>query len=50
MATCEYKKCTEKAEVTGHVLARSEDGTKDTPMQVKACNKHRKVTGFFEDR
>jgi hypothetical protein len=48
MSTCCYKNCTEEATTKGFVLARNPEGGKDIPTNVEACDKHKKVAGFFE--
>jgi hypothetical protein len=48
MELCNYKNCNKEATTQGHVLARNPDGGKDIPTLVHACDKHKKVSGFFE--
>lgn len=47
---CQYSNCENEATTTGHVYGH-EKGTdqKDELIRVHACDKHKKVPGFFED-
>ncbi|WP_164484197.1 hypothetical protein [Paenibacillus sp. Soil724D2] len=44
MSKCSYGKCDKEATVSGHVWS------KDGPVEVKACDKHKKLDSFFEDK
>ena len=42
---CEYKTCTKEATTKGFVIARYTN----KPEYVWACDKHKKMNGFFEE-
>jgi hypothetical protein len=46
---CEYKLCLKEATTKGFVLVWGKEG-KYIPEPVWACDKHKKVSGFFEDK
>ncbi|WP_180953812.1 hypothetical protein [Bacillus sp. M6-12] len=48
MGVCCYKNCEQEATTKGFVLARNPNGGQDIPTDVEACDKHKKVRGFFE--
>jgi hypothetical protein len=50
MEKCQYKNCDKEATTKGFVLARNPEGGKDIPTTVHACEKHKKVSGFFETK
>lgn len=46
---CDYGSCAKEATAKGFVLARKEDNT-HKPEPVWACDKHKKLNGFFEEK
>jgi hypothetical protein len=48
MVKCNYGNCENESTTQGHVLARNPDGGKDIPTLVYACDKHKKLSSFFE--
>lgn len=50
MEACCCKHCTDEATTKGFVLARNPKGEKDILTPVEACDKHKKVRGFFEKK
>lgn len=50
MPKCDYKNCSEEATVNGRIYGHvSGTADKDKFSPVNACDKHRKIDGFFED-
>lgn len=49
MLNCQFKNCEDKATTKGIVFVMNEGG-KDKSVEVYACDKHKKVTSFFESR
>ncbi|MEH7392420.1 hypothetical protein [Bacillus sp. JJ1474] len=49
MFNCQFKGC-EKAAVTEGVVFVMNEGSKDKPVEVYACDEHKKVTSFYESR
>lgn len=47
MFNCQFKNCVKEATTKGLVFVMNE-GDKDKPVEVYACDKHKKVTSFFE--
>lgn len=50
MERCEYKECQNEATTKGFVLGRTTPEQKDNLFEVKACEKHKTVRGFFENK
>jgi hypothetical protein len=50
MFICQYGECQKEASTKGIVLARNEEGGKDIPVEVYACDEHKKANSFFESK
>jgi hypothetical protein len=46
---CQFRECQNEATTKGIVFVMN-DGGKDKPVEVFACDEHKKVTSFFESR
>ncbi|MDF2902387.1 MAG: hypothetical protein K0S25_25 [Bacillus sp. (in: firmicutes)] len=49
VSRCDFAGCTDYATTKGIVFARNESGGNDIPTPVSACDKHKKMSSFFED-
>jgi hypothetical protein len=50
MFICQYGECKKEATTKGIVFVMNKEDGKDIPVEVYACNEHKKASSFFESK